>query len=111
MNLEIDINTKLFPLNVGESFNFTLASSHSSRKKSCTGNYDVDYSAISDEFTQFDYVSHGRVYKIRDIRTSVGPCSEIYVSFGGLLMLLTGFPKHLENLQLDMEIYLCLKKN
>merc|ERR1712224_89038 len=110
IDLEIDVNTELCPLNVGESFRMTLASKFDLNKKNDSGNYDIDYSDLKDIISPFDYVTNGKIYKVRDIRTTLGPRSEIYVSFGGLLMLLTGFPEDLENLQLDMEIFCLLKK-
>ena len=38
------------------------------------------------------------------------PCSEVYVSFGGLLMRLRGDPRHLQKLQLDSRVYLLMRK-
>ena len=60
---------------------------------------------------RYDYVMHGRIYKVRDAKGPSGPRTEVYVSFGGLLMLLTGDPKALDRLDLDNRIYLLIKKS
>lgn len=38
------------------------------------------------------------------------PRSQVYVSYGGLLMQLTGDPKRLEDLDVDQNIYLLCRK-
>ena len=35
---------------------------------------------------------------------------QVYVSYGGLLMQLTGDPKRLEDLDIDQNIYLLMRK-
>ena len=41
---------------------------------------------------------------------SLVPRAQVYVSFGGLLMQLTGDPKRLEDLDLDQDVYLLMRK-
>lgn len=38
------------------------------------------------------------------------PGEQVYVSYGGLLMQLTGDPKRLEDLDVDQNIYLLVRK-
>lgn len=38
------------------------------------------------------------------------PSPQVYVSYGGLLMQLTGDPKRLEDLDIDQNIYLLMRK-
>lgn len=37
-------------------------------------------------------------------------CMQVYVSYGGLLMQLTGDPKRLEDLDIDQNIYMLIRK-
>lgn len=58
----------------------------------------------------FDYVMHGKVFRFKD-RSETGVAKvDVFISFGGLLMQLTGDPKRLEELDLDQGIYLLLRK-
>ena len=37
-------------------------------------------------------------------------CSSVFISFGGLLMSMTGQQKDLKNLEIDSRVYLLLKQ-
>jgi DNA-directed RNA polymerase I, II, and III subunit RPABC3 len=51
------------------------------------------------------------VYKYRDTQAGEGAIKvEIYISFGGLLMLLVGDPRKLQNLEVDASVYLLMRK-
>lgn len=51
-----------------------------------------------------------QVYKYRDTQAGGQVKVEVFVSFGGLLMLLVGDPKKLQDLEVDSNIYLLLRK-
>jgi hypothetical protein len=51
-----------------------------------------------------------QVYKYRDTHAGGVLRVEVYVSFGGLLMLLAGDPKKLSELEVDATIYLLVRK-
>jgi DNA-directed RNA polymerase I, II, and III subunit RPABC3 len=55
---------------------------------------------------------HGRVYRYGDaVGGGAGHArADVYVSFGGLLMQLSGDPKRLEALDLDAAVYLLARK-
>lgn len=57
----------------------------------------------------YDYVMHGKIFKI-ETSLSTDNQQKLYVSFGGLLMLLVGDAKPLEQFKLDTYVYLLLKK-
>jgi len=59
---------------------------------------------------KYDYVMFGRVFKYKDSSASGQVKADVYVSFGGLLMQLTGDPKRLEDLDLDQNVYLLIRK-
>ena len=66
----------------------------------------------------YDYVMHGKVFKFKDSSSGGGggggsgalQRADVYASFGGLLMQLTGEPKRLEDLDIDQNIYLLIRK-
>jgi DNA-directed RNA polymerase I, II, and III subunit RPABC3 len=55
---------------------------------------------------EYEYVMHGRVFKV----TSKGDRSTVYASFGGLLMGLTTEPRYLNGFEMDMPVYLLMRK-
>jgi DNA-directed RNA polymerase I, II, and III subunit RPABC3 len=50
------------------------------------------------------------VYKYKDTQAGEAVKVEIYISFGGLLMLLVGDPRKLQNLEVDASVYLLMRK-
>jgi hypothetical protein len=59
---------------------------------------------------QWEYVMYGKVFKLRDLGQSGVPRIEVYMSFGGLLMRMRGDPKKLEDLEVDTNLYLLMRK-
>lgn len=59
---------------------------------------------------KFEYVMHGKVFKIGEDRTSVPSKTTVYASFGGLLMLLKGEQNSLAQLEVDRYIYILLRR-
>jgi hypothetical protein len=62
--------------------------------------------------SDYEYAMHGRVYRYGDaVGGGAGHArADVYVSFGGLLMQLSGDPKRLEALDLDAAVYLLARK-
>ncbi|RWW87774.1 hypothetical protein BHE74_00003374 [Ensete ventricosum] len=62
-------------------------------------------------FTIFEYVMHGKLYKISE-EASGGPTVkvELYASFGGLLMMLKGDPSNAAQFELDQRLFLLMRK-
>lgn len=58
----------------------------------------------------YDYVMHGKVFKFNDKHKSGVLRVEVYVSYGGLLMQITGSPKELESMEVDSNVYLLMRK-
>ncbi|KAF3785615.1 DNA-directed RNA polymerases II IV and V subunit 8B [Nymphaea thermarum] len=109
MYMLLDVNTEIYPLKVDDKFTMVLAST-----------LNLDGSADSGYFVQgprktladkFEYVMHGKLYKISEEGSGTNVKLEIYVSFGGLLMLLQGDPtSNLSNFQLDQRLFLLMRK-
>ncbi|KAG2454623.1 hypothetical protein HYH02_000464 [Chlamydomonas schloesseri] len=109
MDLHIDINTELFPLQRNDKFSLVLAWTINLDATPGSDKYDADFPAISGRRTlmdNYDYVMYGKVFKYKDNNMKV----EVFVSFGGLLMKLAGDPAKLEPIEVDNNVYLLLKK-
>lgn len=109
MDLHVDINTDLFPLEVGTKFNLVLAWTLSLDNEPSAKTYNADFPTISGKRTlmdNFDYVMHGKVFKYKDNNMKV----EVYISYGGLLMMLSGDPTKLESIEVDENVFLLLKR-
>uniref|UniRef100_A0A7N2R751 Uncharacterized protein n=1 Tax=Quercus lobata TaxID=97700 RepID=A0A7N2R751_QUELO len=67
---------------------------------------------------KFEYIMHGKLYKISDepeaktLDGSSGPgvTVDIYVSFGGLQLMLKGDPSHCGGFELDQKLFLLMRK-
>ena len=53
---------------------------------------------------------HGKVFKFTDKHKEGKLRVEVYVSYGGLLMQITGSPKELESMEVDSNVYLLMRK-
>ncbi|KAJ6379358.1 hypothetical protein OIU76_016061 [Salix suchowensis] len=60
--------------------------------------------------TSFEYVTHGKLYKIDKEGSGADFKLEIYISFGGLQLLLRGDPKSLARFQLDKNYFMLMRK-
>uniref|UniRef100_A0A2N9EUR2 18S rRNA aminocarboxypropyltransferase n=1 Tax=Fagus sylvatica TaxID=28930 RepID=A0A2N9EUR2_FAGSY len=97
MFMQLDVNTEIYPINKEERFLVALTTSLG---------LEGGQKSLADKF---EYVMHGRLYKISDepqAKTSDGSSGpavkvEIYVSFGGLQLILKGDPSHCAGFELD----------
>ncbi|KAJ2718547.1 DNA-directed RNA polymerases I, II, and III subunit RPABC3 [Coemansia sp. Benny D115] len=115
MSLILDINSELYPLDAGDKFKLTLASSLSlsdgAKEPASFGKGEANWRAYvnGDERSladDYDYVMFGRVYRYDD---STGSKVSAFVSFGGLLMCLEGDIRHLQNFVVGDTMYLLMK--
>ncbi|KAJ2448969.1 DNA-directed RNA polymerases I, II, and III subunit RPABC3 [Coemansia sp. RSA 2336] len=116
MSLILDINSELYPLDAGDKFKLTLASSlsqgDSKEAAAAFGKGESNWRAYvnGDERSladDYDYVMYGRVYRYDD---ASGSKVSAFVSFGGLLMCLEGDVRHLQNFVVGDTVYLLLRK-
>ncbi|KAJ0092318.1 hypothetical protein Patl1_26635 [Pistacia atlantica] len=59
---------------------------------------------------KFEYIMHGKLYKISDEGSGKTLKAEIYVSYGGLLMMLKGDPSYITQFELDQKLFLLMRK-
>ncbi|KAL1952051.1 hypothetical protein VTO73DRAFT_1200 [Trametes versicolor] len=116
MDLTLDYNIELFPLQSGQSFALALASSLSRAPQGPAGADDEDKDrdvwrpdakgrkGLDDDY---EYVMYGKVYRFD------GGSAEIvtaYASFGGLLMSITGSFRHMTSIVLGDPVFILLRR-
>ncbi|KAJ7783441.1 hypothetical protein DFH07DRAFT_873331, partial [Mycena maculata] len=123
MELTLDYNIELFPLQQDESFAMALASSLA-RGGPQAGTLGADGAADdSDDKDRdvwrpdgkgrrgleedYEYVMYGKVYKFD---SGSNELVTAYVSFGGLLLSLSGSYRHLTSIVLGDPVYLLMRK-
>ncbi|XP_062147673.1 DNA-directed RNA polymerases II, IV and V subunit 8B-like [Alnus glutinosa] len=106
MFMQLDVNTEIYPIDKEERFLMAL---------STTLSLEGGRQSLADKF---EYIMHGKLYKILDetqAKTSDGGSGsgvkvEIYVSFGGLQMMLKGDPSHCAGFELEQRLFLLMRK-
>jgi len=108
----LDVNIELYPIEEGEKITVALAYTLNRDGRPDEGHYGKETQAGENTLLEdFDYVMYGKIFRFRDTETKGGqPAAEVLVSFGGLLMQLSGPPKQLQGLELDRRVYLLVRK-
>lgn len=130
MDLILDINSWLYPMELGDKFRLVLATTlredgypgmsniilYNSKLKSSSVRADSgEYNPQETEGTRadsFEYVMFGKIYRIEGDEAHTESSSRLsaYVSFGGLLMRLQGDANNLHGFEVDQSMYLLMKK-
>lgn len=111
MDMVLDVNIDIYPVEVGDQLKVALSQSLVRGGNPTPATYEATIlSGRSNLLDEYEYVMHGKVFKFKDSGAAKQFKAEVYVSFGGLLMQLTGDPKQLEKLDIDQTIYLLIKK-
>jgi len=110
MDLILDINSWIYPVDLGDKFRLVLASSLREDGFADQGDWSPLESGPS-RADSFEYVMHGKIYRIEDDNHMEGAGRlSAYVSFGGLLMRLQGDANNLHGFEMDQNVYLLMKK-
>lgn len=111
-DLLLDINSEIYSLKEHEKMTLVLASTlHLDGSPADHLSYTPLQTGTTAEPTladNYDYVMHGRVFDLSHTKEGT---VVIAASYGGLLMRLTGDPRHLSNILPDMRLYLLIKKD
>jgi DNA-directed RNA polymerase I, II, and III subunit RPABC3 len=103
----LDINSEVYPMSRESNYSILITKSvYSDGSVSTNFNYDM-YSKKNSLLDKYDYACYGKIFKYSE--ESDGKVS-IYISFGGLLLGITGEPNYLNNLKMDDRVFLLLKK-
>ncbi|XP_058196830.1 DNA-directed RNA polymerases II, IV and V subunit 8B-like [Rhododendron vialii] len=108
--MQLDVNTDIYKLHVGDKFNMVLAATLNLDGTPDSGYFTQAQGGRQSLADKFDYVMHGKLYKISDVSGPSGPKVEMLFSFGGLLMLLQGDSSDAKKLELDQRLFLLMKK-
>ncbi|KAF0478384.1 RNA polymerase [Gigaspora margarita] len=124
MELIIDVNTDLYPLDIGDRVNVILTTSLALDPSQAQSEDMIIGATSAEEITQktswrekssterdlsdeFEYVMYGKVYKYDEERRSK---VAVYISYGGLLMSLEGDFRHVQNIHVGQQVYLLMKR-
>ncbi|KAL3641589.1 DNA-directed RNA polymerases II and V subunit 8A [Castilleja foliolosa] len=108
MLMHLDVNTEIYPMHPGEKFMMVLAST-----LNLDGTPDSGYFSPGNRKSladKFDYVMQGKLYRISEESRDKQVKADIYVSFGGLLMMLKGDPSIASRFELDQRLFILLRK-
>jgi DNA-directed RNA polymerases I, II, and III subunit RPABC3 len=111
MQLLLDVNVDVYPLEVNQKFSFMLTSTV---KKDGAPDEDNGWDSHTSKekktlLDDYDYAMYGKVFKWEE-DNSDGAKVAVYASFGGLLMMLKGEPNALSGVTPDSRIYLLMRK-
>ncbi|KAG4070132.1 hypothetical protein HA402_013375 [Bradysia odoriphaga] len=110
MDLILDINSWVYPMELGDKFRLVLATTLKEDGYPDSGEYNpVDEPSRADSF---EYVMYGKIYRIEGDEAHNEASSRLsaYVSYGGLLMRLQGDANNLHGFEVDQHLYLLMKK-
>ncbi|KAM7525053.1 hypothetical protein LguiA_014955 [Lonicera macranthoides] len=106
--MQLDVNTEIYPMYAGDKFLMVLASTLNLDGTPDTGYYTpVGRKSLADEF---EYVMHGKLYKISEEGAEPNVKVEMDISFGGLLMMLKGEPSISAKFELDQRLFILIRK-
>ncbi|XP_039281786.1 DNA-directed RNA polymerases I, II, and III subunit RPABC3 isoform X1 [Nilaparvata lugens] len=112
MDLILDVNTWLYPMDLGDKFRLVLATTLREDGYADSGEWNP-VELESSRADSFEYVMYGKIYRIEGDENSKEPSKNklaAYVSFGGLLMRLQGDPNNLHGFEVNQTLYLLMKK-
>ncbi|KAK0578030.1 hypothetical protein LWI29_003862 [Acer saccharum] len=108
MYMLLDVNTEVYRMRIGDKFTMALAHTLNLDGTPDTGYYTPGgRKSLADKY---EYVMHGKLYKISDEGSGKHLKAEIYVSYGGLLMMLKGDPSYITQFELDQKLFLLMRK-
>ncbi|KAA8527263.1 hypothetical protein F0562_034640 [Nyssa sinensis] len=108
MYMQLDVNTDIYPIHVGDKFMMVLAPTLDLDGTPDTGYYTQGgRKSLADKF---EYVMHGKLYRISEEGSGPKVKADMYVSFGGLLMMLKGDPSIAAKFELDQRLFILMRK-
>ena len=121
----LDINSEIYPMEKGGVYSIVLAKSieESNKVKPNEFDYELTTNKMGTLMDKYEYVMRGRVFQFNSDKKREGNSSNqdtlcISISFGGLLLDIsnlkrdnsTGKSKPFEDIELDEELFLLMKK-
>lgn len=111
MDLILDINSWVYPMELGDKFRLVLATTLREDGYPDSGEYNP-IEAEDSRADSFEYVMYGKIYRIEgdEAHNETSGRLGAYVSYGGLLMRIQGDANNLQGFEVDQPIYLLMKK-
>eukprot|EP01114_Cavostelium_apophysatum_P017097 TRINITY_DN499_c0_g1_i1.p1 TRINITY_DN499_c0_g1~~TRINITY_DN499_c0_g1_i1.p1 ORF type:complete len:146 (-),score=27.31 TRINITY_DN499_c0_g1_i1:21-458(-) len=107
MELILDVNIDIYPVEINTKFSIALANTLNADGSPDEGHYDPTQKASLLE--KYEYAMYGKVFKSSEEKSPSLKLA-LYISFGGLLMMLKGDPRTLADIEMDSRIYLLMRK-
>eukprot|EP00761_Pharyngomonas_kirbyi_P009365 gb/GECH01009381.1/.p1 GENE.gb/GECH01009381.1/~~gb/GECH01009381.1/.p1 ORF type:complete len:147 (+),score=27.39 gb/GECH01009381.1/:1-441(+) len=110
LDMVLDVNTDIYPVYIGDRLTVALAATLELGGKMDSGRYDpllgtAEKPSLMDKY---DYVMHGKVFRTKAQSSTK---TDVYISFGGLLMKLSGEPRVLYDVAYtDSGLYLLIRQ-
>jgi DNA-directed RNA polymerase I, II, and III subunit RPABC3 len=106
--ISLDVNSELYQMSSDAIYSLVLAKSVYNDGTPSPNNFSYEvYQKKNSLIDKYDYVMYGKIFKYSE--ENDGKVS-IYISFGGLLLGITGEPKNLVNLKMDERVYLLIRR-
>jgi DNA-directed RNA polymerase I, II, and III subunit RPABC3 len=106
-NIILDVNSEIYKVSKDKLYSILLTKSLFPDGSTPTQfNYEM-YLKKNSLLDSYEYVMNGKVFKLTE--ENEGKIS-VHISFGGLILGITGDPKHVSSLNLDERLYLLMKK-
>ncbi|EYU42280.1 hypothetical protein ABFS82_14G157600 [Erythranthe guttata] len=100
--LELDVHAEIYQMLPGEKYRMVI--SNTLHKDGSTGKQ----ASLADKF---EYVMHGLLYKMAEAKDAKDDVKVVvYVSFGGLQLMLKGDPLKMHKFKVDQRLFLLLRK-
>lgn len=106
----VDINSDVYPITPNERITIGLARTLNPAGEEERDTYDHTIYHRDTIMSAYDYVMHGKVYKC-NTDDKAADIVEVLISFGGLLMKLTGKQAYLRDVHFNRNYYLLIKKS
>jgi len=108
MELVLDVASQLYKLPPGQKVSVMLA--RTLRLDGGVDDTSYNQSLEPNLSDNYEYVMHGKVFKVDSSKNTNTPEICVYASFGGLLMSLKGDPRNLQKMKLDSRVYILMRK-
>ncbi|XP_073063093.1 DNA-directed RNA polymerases II, IV and V subunit 8B-like [Primulina eburnea] len=111
--LELDVNKEIYPMLPGEKYRMVITNTLLMDGSAVTGYFpEGKQKSLADKF---EYVMHGLPYKMSEVQVKTDDGNSdakvaVYVSFGGLQLLLRGDPLKVHKFKVDQKLFLLLRK-
>lgn len=106
-SIVLDVNTDIYKISREKTYSILLTKSlYPDGTTTNTFNYEM-YLKKNSLLEDYEYVMNGKVFKLtEELHSKV----TVHISFGGLILGITGDPMYLTSLNLDERVYFLMKK-